>query len=256
VLVTIDIGNSSIGIGYFTPSGLVTQRLDTLPLRDAQAYAGFMAGLVNQNHIEKKDVRCIISSVVPGHTGKLREAVELFAGKAVEPLTVNHKVETGLCLKIRAPQTLGADRLTNASGAFALYHKAVAVVDFGTATTITMVDENANLIGGAILPGLRLMSAALGTMTSQLQEVPLEEPPDNALGRDTEAAIRSGLFYGTAGAVERIIAEIAAETGSHFIIVITGGHCMAMQQYMTGPCEIRPDLIHEGLRIIYEKIRP
>ncbi|MGC2061980.1 MAG: type III pantothenate kinase [Thermodesulfovibrionales bacterium] len=255
MLITVDIGNSSIGIGYFVPSGLVTQRLDTLPLLNAQAYAGALAGFSDQNHIEKKDVRCIISSVVPGHTGVLQEAVDLFAGKAIGPLTVTHKVETGLCLKISAPQTLGADRLTNASGAFALYQKAVAVVDFGTATTITMVDEKANLIGGAIMPGLRLMSAALGTMTSLLGEVPPEKP-DSALGRDTEAAIRSGLFYGTAGAVERIIAEVEGETGAHFITVITGGHCLAMQQYMTGPCEKRSDLIHEGLRIIYEKNRP
>lgn len=254
MLITIDIGNSSIGIGYFFPPGLVIQRFDTQPLGEAEAYAGAMAGFCDQNHIEKKDVRCIISSVVPGHTDRLREAVDLFAGRAVGPLTVNHTVETGLCLKISAPQTLGADRLTNASAAFALYQKAVAVVDFGTATTITLVDEKANLIGGAIIPGLRLMTAALGTMTSQLEEVTLAKP-DSALGRDTEAGIRSGLFYGTAGAVERIIAEIAAETGAEFVTVITGGHCIAMQQYLIGPCEIRPDLIHEGLRIIYEKNR-
>jgi type III pantothenate kinase len=213
-----------------------------------------MAGFVNQNHIEKKTVHCIISSVVPGHTGRLHEAVDLFAGRAVGPLTVNHELETGLCLKIRAPQTLGADRLANAAGAFALYKKAVAVADFGTATTITMVDGKANLIGGAIMPGLRLMSAALGT-TAQLEEVLLGKP-DSALGRDTEAGILSGLFYGTAGAVERIIAEVTGETGAPFMTVITGGHCLAMQQYMTRPCEKRPDLIHEGLRIIYEKNRP
>lgn len=255
MLITIDIGNSSIGIGYFVPSGLVTQRLDTMPPGSAEAYAGAMAGFCDQNHIEKKDVHCIISSVVPGHTGRLLEAVNLFAGRDVGPLTVNHTVETGLCLKINAPQTLGADRLTNATAAFVRYQKAVAVVDFGTATTITMVDAKANLIGGAIMPGLRLMNAALGMMTSQLEEVPLAKP-EQALGRDTEAGIRSGLFYGTAGAVERIIAEIAVETGAQFVTVITGGHGMAMQQYMTGPCEQRPELIHEGLRIIYEKNRP
>jgi len=255
VLITIDIGNSLIGIGYFVSERLVTQRLDTLPLRDAQTYASAMEGFINQNHIEKKDVRCIICSVVPGHNARLQEAVDLFAGQSVAPLTVNHRVETGLCLEIRTPETLGADRLANASGAFALYQRAVAVVDFGTATTITMVDGKANLIGGAIMPGLRLMSAALGAMTSQLEEVPLEKP-DSALGRDTGSCIRSGLFYGTAGAVERIIAGVSDETSAHFLTVITGGHCMTMQQYMTVPCEKRPYLIHEGLRILYEKNRP
>ncbi|MBA4372617.1 MAG: hypothetical protein C0402_07105 [Thermodesulfovibrio sp.] len=254
MLITIDIGNSSTGIGYFTPAGLIIQRLDPLSLRDAEAYADAMAAFRDQNHIEKGEVRCIISSVVPVHTGILREALNLLAGRPVGPLTVNHQLETGLCLKLGAPQTLGTDRLTNAAGAYAIYQKAVAVLDFGTATTLTMVDDKANLIGGAILPGLRLMSAALGAMTSQLSVVPPNKP-DSALGRDTASAICSGLFFGTAGAVERIIAEVSAETGLHFMTVITGGHCMSMQQYLTRPCEIRPDLIHEGLRIIYEKNR-
>ncbi len=255
MLITVDIGNSSIGIGYSTPPGLLIQHLGTLPLRSALEYSEDMTRFAGQNHIEKTDIHCIISSVVPGHTGRLIEAVDLFAGRPAGALTVSHEVETGLCLAIRAPQTLGADRLTNAAAAFALYRQAVAVVDFGTATTVTMVDGEANLIGGAIMPGLGLMSSVLGTGTSQLETV-TPGGPDRALGRDTESCIRSGLFYGTAGAVERIVAEVMVETGVHFITVITGGNSRAMEQYMTGPCERRPDLIHEGLRIIYEKNRP
>lgn len=258
MLISIDIGNSSTGIGVFVRERLVTLRLDTHPVRNAGEYADAIAGLLNQNHIqnhvEKEDVRCIISSVVPTHTGAVLEAVNLLAGHVVDTLLVSNRLETGLCLRISAPETLGADRLTNASGAFALYKRAVAVVDYGTATTVTMVNADANLIGGAIIPGLRLMTAALGSMTSQLKEVSLEQP-GSALGRDTEAAIRSGIFFGTAGAVERIIAEAEGETGVHFLPVITGGHCTTMLQYMTRPCEKRPDLIYQGLRIIYEKNR-
>lgn len=255
MLITIDIGNSSIGIGLFTPSGLLTRNLDTLPLREAETYADTLKGFCEQNHIEKKEVRCIISSVVPGHTDRLREAVNLLAGRAVDTLIVDSQVKTGLHLKLREPQTLGADRLTNAAAAFALLGKAVAVVDFGTATTVTIVDDRANLIGGAIMPGLGLMSRALGTLTAQLDMVSPRRPAQ-ALGSDTEAAICSGLFYGTAGAVERIIVEIAVETNTQYITVITGGHSLAMQQFLTRPCHRRPELIHEGLRIIYEKNRP
>ncbi len=258
MLISIDIGNSSTGIGVFVQKGLMTRRLDTHPVRNARDYADAIAGLLTQNHIQnhvaKEDVRCIISSVVPTHTRAMLEAVNLLAGHAVDTLLVSNRLKTGLCLRISSPVTLGADRLTNASGAFALYQRAVAVVDYGTATTVTMVDADANLIGGAIIPGLRLMNAALGSMTSQLKEVSLEQP-GSALGRDTEAGIRSGIFFGTAGAVERIIVEAESETGLHFLPVITGGHCTAMQQYMTLPCEKRPDLIYESLRIIYEKNR-
>jgi len=258
VLIGIDIGNSSIRIGYFGPDGLVVQGLPTHPLRSSQDYAVLMEDFLLQNHIEKKDIHCIISSVVPTHTGMLSSAAGQMAGGAAEPMIVSRKMDTGLCLDLNAPDSLGTDRLTNAAGARMLYKRALAVVDFGTATTVTMVNDKAALIGGAIMPGIGLMSSVLAKNTAQLPDI-FPEPPERALGRDTASCIRSGIFYGTAGAVERIIAEIGAEVeaemGGVFFMVITGGGSQAMQHYLRRPFERRPDLIFEGLRLIYEKNR-
>ena len=42
MLITIDIGNSTINIGYFLDSGLLVQKITTHPLRSADEYSRLM----------------------------------------------------------------------------------------------------------------------------------------------------------------------------------------------------------------------
>ncbi len=254
MLIAFDIGNSSIRIGYFTPSGLLVQRLETHPLLSSGEYAREIGRFMDLNLIEKRTLRCIICSVVESHTAAMTEAAAVIAGSAGNVSVVPDDIQGSLRVKIDDPGNLGADRLANAEAAFGILQRAVAVIDFGTATTVTVVNDHGELMGGAIMPGLGLMSSSLGTGTSRLTEV-LLEPPDQALGKDTGSCIRTGLFFGTAGAVERIVDEIEMDTGILFSTIITGGHSAAMQRYMNRLCERRPDLIFEGLRFMYEKNR-
>jgi type III pantothenate kinase len=169
-------------------------------------------------------------------------------------MVVDFRMNTGLNLKVDEPDKLGSDRIADAVAADALYPAPVAVADFGTATTITAVDENHSLIGGSIMPGLGLMSSMLGKGTYLLSEVALT-PPESALGKDTEGSIRAGLYLGTAGAVERILSEIEKEAGCTFRLVLTGGHCLAMERFITRRHELNPELTLEGLRMLYGKNR-
>jgi len=133
MLITIDVGNSSINIGYFLDSEFLAQKIATHPLRSADEYGVLMSDFLEQNHIEKKIFNCIISSVVTSHTMVLREAVEKLSENAFSDIIVlNHQMETGLNFKIKAPEELGTDRLANAAGAYAVYGGPVAVIDFGT----------------------------------------------------------------------------------------------------------------------------
>jgi len=254
MLIAIDIGNSTIGAGFFTADGIQVLHMDTRPYEVSSSYCGRLAAFMQKNHIEKNGINCIISSVVPELTGVLRAAAEELAGRNDGILTLNNRLDTGLCLKIKAPEMLGADRLANAAGAYGFFRKAVAVVDFGTATTVTLVDSGANLLGGAIMPGIGLMGAALAERTAQLCET-LPAPPGSPVGRDTAECIRSGLFYGTAGAVERIIGESERETGVLFHTVLTGGHSAGMKSFMSRTADIMPHLIFEGMRLVHEKNR-
>jgi type III pantothenate kinase len=254
MLIAVDIGNSSINIGYFLNLGLLIQKVATHPLLSDNEYSEIMSDFLRQNHIAKKGISCIISSVVASHTAVLINAVERLQVDKENILVVSHKMAAGLNLKVKMPEELGADRLANAVGAYAVYNQAVAVVDFGSATTITVVGKNADLIGGSIMPGIGLMNDVLAERTSKLARVFLEKP-EAALGQDTIGCVRSGLMIGTAGAVERILEEIERETGYRFRVIVTGGHAHLVEPFIKRPHEVNLMLTLEGLRVIYAKNR-
>jgi type III pantothenate kinase len=256
MLIAVDIGNSSINIGYFTSKGLLVQRVDTYPLRSSEEYLLIICDFLQQERVEKNILGGIISSVVAGHTSVFSEALlRLFGNEEAALLTVSHKMDSGLGFKVYAPEKIGTDRIANAVAARQLYGIPVAVVDFGTATTITVVGRDGDFLGGAILPGLRLMNSALSTGASQLQGVILDVPA-RALGIDTAGCIRSGLFYGTAGAVERILTEIEEEEGLNLKVVLTGGYSPVMSGFVNRKHEMNVNLTLEGLKVLYGNNRP
>ncbi|MEW6109648.1 MAG: type III pantothenate kinase [Nitrospirota bacterium] len=255
MLIAIDIGNSSINIGYFMESGLIVQKIKTIPLKKVNEYSLILSDFFLQNHLEKRAFDVIISSVVQSHTSVFKNVFEkLLNNKDKDILIVSHRMNTGLKFKINSPEELGTDRIANAVGAYESYKNDVAVVDFGTATTITVVDKDANYIGGSIMPGIGLMNDMLDKGTSKLKKAVLT-PPLSALGADTSGCICSGLYYGTAGAVERILDEIEAETCCRFKVVVTGGYGAIMGKFIKRPHSLNANLTLEGLRILYEKNR-
>jgi type III pantothenate kinase len=255
MLIATDIGNSSITIGYFLNAGLVVQRIPTHPLQGVDEYRQLMHSYMEEKNIAKSGCNGIISSVVPGHTEVFRKVLEGLSGEGkAEVLVVNNAV-SGIGFRIPAPEQLGTDRLSNAVAAFSLFKRPVAVIDFGSATTITVVDGQGYYLGGSIMPGIGLMNESLGTKTSLLKKVELKKP-ESALGKDTAGCILSGLLIGSAGAAERIIEEMEAETGLIFYTILTGGYCMLINNFVRRPHTVKPDLTLEGLKILYEKNRP
>ncbi len=256
MLIAIDIGNSLTNIGYFTNKGLVVQNIDTKIIKNINDIYLIINDFLSQNHIEKSCFSVIISSVVSDLATFFKNVFEGLCDKEedTEILIVKHTMNTGLSFKINTPEELGTDRIANAVGACAIYTPPVAVIDFGTATTITVVDKDARYIGGSIMPGIGLMNEVLGRETSRLNKIVLEQP-STALGKDTSGCIGSGIFYGSAGAVERVLDEIEKETDCKFQLVVTGGYGLKMDKFIKRPHDINPDLTLQGLKILYEKNR-
>lgn len=248
MLIAIDIGNSLINIGFFTGKGLLVQKIDTFPLKTPEEYRSVFKDFFSENFVEKNTTGVIISSVVPGHNSVLRETLRGLV--SVEPLMVSCKIKTGIKFNIPGPEELGSDRIANVAAAYELYKGPVAVVDFGTATTISVVGKDADYIGGAIMPGIRLMNESLAKGTSKLSKVPLR-PPGSALGTDTTRCIQSGLFYGTAGATERLLREIEKEVGFRLKVVLTGGYGGMISKFLRRTHDLRPHLTIEGLKTIH-----
>jgi type III pantothenate kinase len=255
MLIATDIGNSSINIGYFLDSGLVVQRIPTHPLQGADEYRLLLLSYMEEKNIAKSGCNGIISSVVPNHTEVFKEVLKELSGKGKADILVVDSTISGIGFRIPAPEQLGTDRIANAAAAFSLFHGPVAVIDFGSANTITVVDRYGYYIGGSIMPGIGLMNESLATKTSKLKKVELKEP-ESALGRDTAGCILTGLLIGTAGAVERIIEEMEAETGLIFNTILTGGYSILIEKFVRRPHMVKPDLTLEGLKILYGKNRP
>jgi type III pantothenate kinase len=252
MLIAIDIGNSLINIGFFTDSGLFVGKIDTRPRRSHLDYFELLNKLIKEKNMYKKPEGGIISSVVPGHTRVWKKTLEKLTSS--EPLIVSYKINTGLKFDIPNPEKLGSDRITNAVAAYEIFKGPVAVIDFGTATTISVIGKNANYIGGAIMPGIGLMNDSLAKGTSKLPKVSFNSP-ESALGTDTSTCIQSGLFYGTAGAAERLIQEMEKEIGFWLEVVVTGGYSGMVSRFLKRKHVLRQNLTLEGLRIIFSRNR-
>jgi len=115
----------------------------------------------------------------------------LLLGRDFPPLVRN---------RARHPETVGADRLAQASAAWTRTQGACVVVSMGTAITIDVVNRKGEFVGGLIAPGLRLMARALHDHTALLPQV---EPARmrTPLGRHTRDAIRAGLSFAAEGLI-------------------------------------------------------
>jgi type III pantothenate kinase len=250
MLIALDIGNSSIKLGFFIKKTLFVRECATHPLLPSSRFAALILQYMQEKNMDKTPEGIIISSVVQGHTEVLGKTLKrLFC---VQPFILDHTSKTGIRLNIPKPEGLGPDRIANAVAADALYKCPVAVIDFGTATTISVVGEGANYIGGAILPGVGLMNESLAKGTSRLSKVQIRSATA-ALGTNTSSGIRSGLLFGTAGAAERIITEIERETSLRLKIAVTGGYSRFISKYMKRRHKLIPLLTLQGLRIIYTR---
>ena len=126
------------------------------------------------------------------------------------------------------------------------------VVDMGTATTMSVINEKEEFIGGAIMPGLRLSLEALSSKASLLPHIDLI-PPKSVIGRNTVDAMDSGIIYGAASMLDGMIDRIQQELGQPVQAVATGG----LSKNVTPNCRHSiiqdPNLLLKGLRILYYK---
>ncbi|HPD30970.1 MAG TPA: type III pantothenate kinase [Phycisphaerae bacterium] len=194
----------------------------------------------------------VICSVCPPVLAKLRQAC---AAKGIKPLlVVGEEIESPipLDLALREPSRVGTDRLCAAAGAFARVRGACVVADFGTALTIDLVADNGIFLGGTILPGVALSARALHEHTAQL---PLVEVgcPTETLGKDTQSAIRNGIYAMMVGALREIAERYATDIGKWPPLVITGGNAPDIARGADFVDKVMPDLCLDGLVIAYKQ---
>lgn len=241
-LLTLDLGNTALTAGIWHGDVLIE---DWSSLFSPESLTARLMLLRRSGRIDS----AILSSVVPRRTNSILSICRKALG--IDCLVLNSNTPTGLNILYRRPESVGADRIANSVGAYHMYGGPIIVVDFGTAITFDVVSKDFEYLGGVIAPGLKISTQALFNKAALLPEVEISIP-ETVLGRDTEASIRSGVFWGTLGLVERIIRELKKELGwgSETKLVATGGNSSLILSRSSLIENIDPHLTLRGLYLI------
>lgn len=252
MLLTVDVGNTNITLGAYKGDTLrFTSRLATdrkrmedqyaIEIRDILSLYGISSGCFSGG---------IISSVVPPLTSSIAGAIKKATG--VTPLIVGPGVKTGLNIRIDNPAQLGADLVAVSVAANAKYPSPNVVCDLGTASTISVIDSDGNMIGGVIYPGVRTSLDALVANTAQLPLISFDAP-SRVVGRNTIESMQSGLVYGAAALLDGMLERIERELERPVTAIATGGLAHRIIPLCTRKFILEENLVLDGLKLIFER---
>ncbi len=253
MLLCLDVGNTHILGGVFDQDNLVARfRYATHLIGTADQFGIFLINILQVNHINIEAISATaVSSVVPGYDYTIRHTISLYLKSQYFMLQAG--VKTGLNIRYKNPNEVGADRIANAIGAVNAYpNKNLIIIDMGTATTLDVITKKRDYLGGAILPGMRLGMESLRTNTAKLMEVDIETP-SSFVGRTTRESIQTGLYYGQLGALKEIINGMKQEVFNQepTLTIGTGGFSQLFREKSLFDVFL-PDLVLLGLNKAYE----
>lgn len=252
MIFAIDIGNTNIVLGCIQNRQILfTERLSTDHSKTDLEHAISIKTVLELHQIDPREIEgAIIGSVVPPLTGLFREALRKITG--CNALVVGPGIKTGLNILMDNPAQMGSDLIAAAVAGIAEYPVPQIIIDMGTATTICVIDERKNYIGGMILPGLRVSLDSLTSRTSQLPRISLD-PPKRLIGKNTVECMKSGILYGNASCIDGMIDRIEADLGQKTAVIATGGLCKHIAPLCGHKILLDDALLLKGLLLLYEK---
>ncbi|MBQ8768184.1 MAG: type III pantothenate kinase [Oscillospiraceae bacterium] len=250
MILTVDIGNSNIVLGGVEDDKILMEaRLRTDATKTSDEYCIDLSRILDVYHIAAEDIEgAIIASVVPQVLNSMQTAIKKLTGKA--SLVVGPGLKTGLNIKIENPSQTGADLVVGNVAALRQHKPPLIVIDMGTATTMTVLDETGALIGGCICPGVKISLDALTERTALLPGLQLDQPK-KAIGRNTIDCMRSGIMMGNACMLDGMVERMEAELGQKCTVIATGGIAKFIVPLCKTPMIYDKDLIVKGLAALY-----
>jgi type III pantothenate kinase len=252
MLLVIDSGNTNVVFAVYAGERMFGPwRAATDARRTADEYAVWLSQLMALDGLTPADVTAsVLANVVPQATYALNTLCTRYFNAA--PLVVGAPgVITGVRVNLDRPDQVGGDRLVNALAAHATFGGPLAIVDFGTATTIDVVGADGAYEGGTISPGIHGSMDALTEAAAKLPRVGVEKPP-SPLGKDTVTAMRSGVFWGYVGLIEGLLARIERHYGETLTVVATGGLAPLFEAETSAIHHVDRDLTLRGLKMVHD----
>lgn len=253
MILTLDIGNSNIKTALFEGGEMAHYwRISTSLSKTSDEYGILLMNMFAHESVKPEEVEgIVISSVVPTINFTIEHMCQNYFH--MQPMMVAPGIKTGINIKYENPRELGSDRIANAVAAYAQYGGPCIFIDFGTATTFGVVDENGSFLGGSIFPGIKVASEALVSGTAKLPRFAIEKP-ESVIGRTTLTNLQSGMYYGYVGLVKHIVQKMKQELGRQdAIVVATGGMALLISEESKVIDKLDGLLTLKGLRMIYER---
>ena len=257
MLLCINVGNSIISFGCFEDDGSMIASFDISSdaKKTSDEYAFTVKNLLNDRNIDIGNLSgSIVSSVVPSMTDPVINAVVKLTGK--KPLTVGPGVKTGFHIRIDNPSELGADMVANTAAAIdsQVGKQAIIVADLGTVNTVSAISEKGEYIGCAIFPGPQLSFSILHSEAALLPSINTGNH-STAIGKSSQAAVRSGVLLGGAIAIDGLVSRFCEEMGvskEKVTLIATGSQASALIPSMSSKFSYDEHLTLRGLYCIYK----
>ncbi len=254
MILTIDIGNTNTVGGVFELGGLrKTFRFRTELGVTADELRLLLNGILSLEELNLEDMEAlVVASVVPPLLRIWQDMAQTyFPGLFL----IARPLDLGIPIHLRHPSEVGVDRVLNALAGWEKYRRPLIIVDYGTATTFDCVSADGAYLGGAIAPGLLVAAEGLFQKASMLPRIELLSPPEEALGKDTFSAMKSGLLYGFAALTDGLVTRLAAEFAEKPRVIATGGLAPLMAQVALTIEKVEPHLTLKGLYLFYQRWR-
>jgi len=247
MLLVCDIGNTNFKYGLYRGNKLIK-------------YGIIKNSSLDFSEIDKlKFSEVAFSSVVPYINNKLKK--HLKNNYSIFPFEVIRESKLNISIDYKSPETLGIDRICSAEGMMSkfilsegIYSKNTFLIsiDFGTATTINLIEPIGRFTGGLIAPGIELMFQSLNRNTANL---PLASIVDftSSIGMDTKSSIAAGIVASTIGLINYFCDAIRTNNKKSIInIFLTGGNARLIMPYLKYETFYYPDLVLFGVKKIFE----
>ena len=252
MILTVDIGNSNIVLGGVEGDEIRFEaRLRTDATKTSDEYCIDLKMILEVYDVHAADIEgAIIASVVPQVLNSMQTALKKLTGK--NALVVGPGLKTGLNIQIENPSQTGADLVVGCVAALREHKAPMIIIDMGTATTMIVLDKNSAMIGGCIMPGVKISMDALTDRTALLPGLQLDQPK-KAIGRNTIDCMRSGIMMGAACTIDGMIERMEAELGYETTVIATGG----IAKFVLPMCKKKiiydKDLLLKGLATLYRE---
>ncbi len=252
MILAIDMGNSNIVIGGIDQTKTYfVERVTTNHQKTELEYAVDIKNIMEIHNMSMSAVEgAILSSVVPPLTDVLLKAVKKITGKT--PMLVGSGMKTGLNIKMDNPKTVGSDLIVEAVSALKHYTPPIIIIDMGTATTVSAINQQGDYTGGVIFPGLRVSLDSLSSKAAQLPYIGLNKP-SKIIGKNTIDCMKNGILYGNAAMIDGIIDRMEEELEMSASLVATGGLAALVVPLCRRKICFDEALLLKGLLILYEK---